>query len=184
MSNMNQNNPPGKPGQRGRKARQNTKKSDQRQSVRLDRQPDPLSDEKQLVEAELASTETFPASAEVSTGTALLLDAAMTHTPSQGALVAIDASPIFATATVDTRSIGLQAIANAYGDYTWTTLEQSRSCIEKLTAVRSFDKALEIQTEFARQAYETFVADSQRIWRLYSQLARQIFKPLERFVTG
>jgi hypothetical protein len=43
--------------------------------------------------------------------------------------------------------------------------------------VRSFDKAIELQAEFAKQAYETFVAESQRICELYSELARQIFKP-------
>jgi hypothetical protein len=48
--------------------------------------------------------------------------------------------------------------------------------------VRSLDKAIEIQTEFARQAYETFVVESQKICELYSELAKQIFKPLEGFV--
>ena len=48
--------------------------------------------------------------------------------------------------------------------------------------MRSLDKGLEIQAEFARQAYETFVAESQRICGLYSELAKQIFKPLEGFV--
>ncbi len=43
--------------------------------------------------------------------------------------------------------------------------------------MRSLDKAIEIQVEFAKQAYETFVAESQRICELYSELAKQIFKP-------
>jgi hypothetical protein len=48
--------------------------------------------------------------------------------------------------------------------------------------VRSPDKAVEIQTEFARQACESFLTDSQKIWRLYSELARQVLKPFERLV--
>ncbi len=43
--------------------------------------------------------------------------------------------------------------------------------------VRSFDKAIEVQTEFARQAYGNFVAESQKIFGLYSELARQTFRP-------
>jgi hypothetical protein len=45
--------------------------------------------------------------------------------------------------------------------------------------VQSFDKAIELQTEFARQAYANFVAESQKILELYSELAKQIFKPWE-----
>jgi hypothetical protein len=42
-------------------------------------------------------------------------------------------------------------------------------------SARSFDKAIEVQTEFARQAYANFVAESQKICELYSELAKQIF---------
>jgi hypothetical protein len=50
--------------------------------------------------------------------------------------------------------------------------------------VRSLDKAIAIQTEFAGQVYETFVVESQKICELYASLARQAFKPLEGFVTN
>ena len=41
------------------------------------------------------------------------------------------------------------------------------------------DKAIEAQTEFARSSYETFVAESQKIAGLYTDLAKQTFKPYE-----
>jgi hypothetical protein len=44
------------------------------------------------------------------------------------------------------------------------------------------DKALEAQTEYARSAYEMFVAESQKIAGLYSDLAKQTFKPYEGLV--
>jgi hypothetical protein len=62
------------------------------------------------------------------------------------------------------------------------SIEESRSFVEKLVGVRSFDKAIEVQTEFARQAYASFVAQSQKICELYGELARQTFSPWERFV--
>src|SRR3954471_21021473 len=77
---------------------------------------------------------------------------------------------------------GLQAIATAYGDYTKKSFEETRSFVEKLSGVKSLDKALEVQTEFAKSAYETFVAESQKIAGLYTDLAKQTYKPLEGLV--
>ena len=78
--------------------------------------------------------------------------------------------------------ISLQTIANAYGDYTRRSLEETKSFVERLKGVRSLDKAMEVQTEFATQAYEMFVAESQKIYELHKELARQTLKPLEGLV--
>jgi hypothetical protein len=80
--------------------------------------------------------------------------------------------------------ISVQTIATAYGDYTRKSFEQTRSFVDKLTRVRSLDKALEVQIEFARQAYETFVGEMQKICGLHNALAKQSLKPLERFMTN
>jgi hypothetical protein len=77
---------------------------------------------------------------------------------------------------------GLQAIASAYGDYTKKSFEDTKSFVEKLSGVKSLDKALEVQTEFAKSAYETFVAESQKIASLYTDLAKTTYKPLEGMV--
>jgi hypothetical protein len=77
---------------------------------------------------------------------------------------------------------GFSAIASAYGDYTKKSYEDTKSFIEKLSGVKSLDKVLEAQGEFAKSAYETFVADSQKIAGLYGDLAKQAFKPLEGIV--
>ena len=78
---------------------------------------------------------------------------------------------------------GVQAIATAYGDYAKKSFEDTKSFVEKLSGVKSLDKAVEAQTEFARSAYETFVAESQKIVGLYSDLAKQTFKPYEGLVS-
>ncbi len=77
---------------------------------------------------------------------------------------------------------GLQAIASAYGDYTKKSFEDTKSFVEKLSSVKSLDKALEAQTDYARSAYETFVAESQKIAGLYGDLAKQALKPVETLV--
>ena len=61
-------------------------------------------------------------------------------------------------------------------------LKTRKSFVEKLSGVKSLDKAIEVQTEYAKSAYETFVAESQKIAGLYTDLAKQTFKPLEGMV--
>lgn len=87
-----------------------------------------------------------------------------------------------AVASANTFSSGFQAIATAYGDYTKKSFEDTKSFVEKLSSVKSLDKAIEVQTEYAKTAYETFVAESQKIGGLYSDLAKQAYKPFEGFV--
>jgi phasin family protein len=87
-----------------------------------------------------------------------------------------------AVATATGLQNGFSAIASAYGDYTKKSYEDTKSFVEKLSGVKSIDKALEAQTEYAKSSYETFVADAQKIAGLYSDLAKQAFKPLEGIV--
>jgi phasin family protein len=155
MSTSHQNKPGGKPGQRSRKTNPRRPKPDQQQSPKLDQQ-----DAKEQNDATVASTDAS----------------------TNGAVALADAPSISAVASADNFPISIQTIASAYGDYTKKSLQDTRSFVEKLMGVRSLDKAIEIQSEFARQAYETFVAESQKISELYSELAKQIFKPFEGFV--
>ena len=85
-------------------------------------------------------------------------------------------------ASATTLQSGMQTIATAYGDYTKKSFEDTKSFVEKLSGVKSLDKAIEVQTEFARSSFETFVAESQKIAGLYSDLAKQTFKPFEGLV--
>ena len=70
---------------------------------------------------------------------------------------------------------GAQVLATQTADYVTKSVEQTTSAFEKLASVRSFDKAVEVQTAFAKQAYEGFVAQSTKTQELYSQLAKKVF---------
>ena len=87
-----------------------------------------------------------------------------------------------AVASANTFQSGVQAIATAYADYSKKSFEDTKSFVEKLAGVKSLDKAVEVQTEYAQTAYETFVAESQKIAQLHADLAKQAFKPLEGMV--
>jgi hypothetical protein len=81
-----------------------------------------------------------------------------------------------------TPSASFQAIATACGDYTKKSFEDTKAFVEKLSGVRSLDKAIEVQTEFVKMAYETFVTESQKIGALYGDLATQSYKPFRGLV--
>ena len=87
-----------------------------------------------------------------------------------------------AVASATTLQNGAQAIAAAVGDYTKKSLEDGNAFVAKLSGVKSLEKAMEIQTEYAKSAYEAFVAESHKISELYADLAKQAYKPLEGFV--
>jgi Phasin protein len=76
---------------------------------------------------------------------------------------------------------GLPAIALAYGEYTRKSWQAGGSLIERLMTARSFEEAVEIQSEFTRQAYTNFLSQSQRICVLYGEWAQQFFRPFEKF---
>ena len=60
--------------------------------------------------------------------------------------------------------------------------EEGAAFLEKLAGVRSIDKALEVQTDYAKTAYETFVAESTKIGELYKDIAKETYKPFEGFM--
>jgi phasin family protein len=166
MSRTDENKPTGKPGQRNRKAERN-RKPDSAQKPK----PEQRQDVKEQIHASDVPAAAPPISAV----------APPDASPIAAVTTAVNA-PIAASPSADAASVNLQTIAQAYGDYTKKSLEEMRSFVEKLTGVRSPNKAIELQTEFVKQAYATFVAESQKICELHSELAKQSFKPLERMV--
>ena len=79
-------------------------------------------------------------------------------------------------------SKGTQAIATEVADYSKKAFEDGSAALEKLFGVKSFEKAIEVQTEYAKSAYEAFVTESQKIAGMYTDLAKETFKPLEGMV--
>ena len=85
-------------------------------------------------------------------------------------------------ASAGTLTKGVQAIATAYADYSKKSFEESKSYVEKLAGVKSVEKAVEIQTEYAKTAYELFMAETAKISELYKTLAKETYQPLAGLV--
>jgi hypothetical protein len=74
-----------------------------------------------------------------------------------------------------------QAIAVEVADYSKRSFEQSSAAVEKLIGAKSLEKAFEVQTEYARSAYEGFVSESAKLSELYADLAKEAYKPFETY---
>jgi hypothetical protein len=61
-------------------------------------------------------------------------------------------------------------------------MQQGSEFISQLTSVKEPAKLIELQSEYAKNAYETFVAETKRISELYSDLFKQTTKPFEDLV--
>src|SRR5206468_2009604 len=71
----------------------------------------------------------------------------------------------------------LTAITTAQTDLAKTSFEASKACFEKLAAVKSPDKFIELTTEYAQSAQATFTAEATKIGELYKTFAQEAFKP-------
>ena len=77
---------------------------------------------------------------------------------------------------------GVQTIAAETADYSRKSFEEGSAALEKLLGAKSLDKAIEIQTTYAKTAYEGFVAQATKLGELYADLAKETYKPFENFV--
>ena len=87
-----------------------------------------------------------------------------------------------AVAPVEPSQASTQAIADAYSDYTRTSLEHAWTFLGKLATARSPVEAFELQMEYAKQVCGSLIAESQKIAELHGQLTRQRVMHFEGFV--
>jgi len=76
-------------------------------------------------------------------------------------------------------SKSLQAITVEIADFSKKVFEQSTAATEKLMGAKSLEKAIEVQTDYAKSSYETFVAEATKLGELYADLAKEAYKPFE-----
>jgi len=75
-----------------------------------------------------------------------------------------------------------QTIATEVADYSKKSFEDGTKVLEKLFGAKSLEKAIEIQTDYAKTAYEGFVAQATKMSEMYADLAKEAYKPYEGFV--
>jgi hypothetical protein len=79
-------------------------------------------------------------------------------------------------------SKGFQAIAAEVTNYSKKSFEDGSAAVERLLGAKSLEKAIEIQSEYVKTAYEGFVAQATKMGELYADLAKEAYKPYEGYL--
>ena len=75
---------------------------------------------------------------------------------------------------------GLQAIAAEFTAYSKKTFEDGTRAFEQLLSAKSFLQVFEIQSQYARMAYEAHVAELSKLGEMYAGLTRNAYKPVDQ----
>jgi phasin family protein len=79
-------------------------------------------------------------------------------------------------------SKGMQEIAVDATDYAKKSMEESTSTMEKLMSAKSLDKAIEIQSTYAKSAYENAVGATTKMNDKFMSLMKEAMKPYEEMM--
>ena len=78
---------------------------------------------------------------------------------------------------------GVQAMAVESADFSRKSFEKNVQAFEKMLGAKSIDKAVEAQQGFAKEAYESYVGQLNKMGEIYMNTAREAYKPLETQLT-
>ena len=78
---------------------------------------------------------------------------------------------------------GFQAIAARMTDYSKQAFEDATRTFEQLAGAKSLEHVFEIQSQYAKKAYDTWVAEASKLGEMYAAVARDAYKPVEKAVS-
>jgi hypothetical protein len=78
----------------------------------------------------------------------------------------------------------LQDIFAEGADYTKKSVETRLAFIEKLLGAKSLPNVIQIQSEYAKESYDAFVAQASKMGELHTSLAKAAFKPAEEAIAA
>jgi len=74
---------------------------------------------------------------------------------------------------------GFQAIFAEMTDYSKKAFADATHAFEQLVGVKSVEQVIEIQSQYAKKAYDNYIAEVSKLGEMYANLARSAYKPLE-----
>ena len=77
---------------------------------------------------------------------------------------------------------GFQAIAATVTDYSKKAFEDGTRAFEQLIGAKSFEQAFEIQSQYAKKAFDAYIAQLSKLGEMYVDLTRNAYKPVEQAV--
>jgi hypothetical protein len=88
-----------------------------------------------------------------------------------------------ATTTSATLAKSLQTIAAEAAEYSKKSIESNSAFVEKLLGAKTFESAIQIQSEYLKTSYAGLVAQATKLGELYANLAKDAFKPIETVIS-
>ncbi len=76
-----------------------------------------------------------------------------------------------------------QALTDEMTGYSKKVFDDGCRAWEQLVGAKSFDRVLEIQSQYAKKAYDDHMAEVSKLGEMYVNLARNAYKPVEQAVT-
>lgn len=77
----------------------------------------------------------------------------------------------------------VQAIAVETAGYSQKSFQDAVAHVETLSSVKSLEAAFELQSNFAKTYYESFVAEAAKIGEMYAGLAKSVCTPYQSAAT-
>jgi phasin family protein len=87
------------------------------------------------------------------------------------------------TTTSSSLAKGWQTIAAESSEYSKKSFENSSAFVEKLLGAKSIESAIQIQSDYSKTFFEGLVGYVTKTGELYSNLAKEAFKPIETAIT-
>src|SRR5262249_40188035 len=79
-------------------------------------------------------------------------------------------------------SKGFQAIASEVTNYSKKSFEDGTAAVERLMGAKTLEKAIEVQSDYVKNAYDGFVAQATKLGELYADIAKETYKPFEGYI--
>jgi phasin family protein len=74
---------------------------------------------------------------------------------------------------------GFQAMAQEQAEFARKSAALTSATYEKALAARSFERVVEVQQGYAKEAYEAALAQANKLGELYVEAAKDAYKPFE-----
>ena len=85
---------------------------------------------------------------------------------------------------VSTLATGLQSLAGEAAKFSKDSYDQGTKAVEQLVAVKSLENAFEVQSAYAKSAFEAFVAQSTKMSEMMVAMTKDVYKPMETVLTS
>ena len=77
-------------------------------------------------------------------------------------------------------SKGFQAIGATLVDYAKKSFEDGTRAFEQLVGAKSYEQVWEIQSQYVKKAFDSYVAQASKLSEMYVDVARSAYQPVEQ----